>query len=117
MQATTSLLQQRYEIVRPIAQGGMGAVYEGRDWRLGGSPVALKLCIFNTEQMRDIFEREANLLARLSHPHLPKVRDLFNEGAGQYIVMEYVPGHDLEKTLQDFGQALDHRTVLNRRPA
>ncbi len=112
MQAETTLLQQRYEIVRPIAQGGMGAVYEGRDWRLGGSPVALKLCVFNTEQMRDIFEREANLLARLSHPHLPKVRDLFNEGAGQYIVMEYVPGSDLEQTLQDFGQALDHRTVL-----
>ncbi|NOT63624.1 MAG: SUMF1/EgtB/PvdO family nonheme iron enzyme [Acidobacteria bacterium] len=112
MQATSALLQQRYEIVRPIAQGGMGAVYEGRDWRLGGSPVALKLCVFNTEQMRDIFEREANLLARLSHPHLPKVRDLFNEGAGQYIVMEYVPGHDLEKILSDFGQPLDHRTVL-----
>ena len=112
MQAIGALLQQRYERVRLIAQGGTGAVYEGRDWRLGGSPVALKQALFSTEQMRQAFDREANLLARLSHPCLPKVRDLFIEEPSQYIVMEFVPGSDLEETLQESQRPLTVQTVL-----
>lgn len=112
MSATADLLQQRYELVRLIAQGGMGAVYQGRDWRLGGSLVALKQSRFVDEQMRAVFEREANLLARLSHPCLPKVRDLFTSEYGQYIVMEFIPGHDLEEALQQHQQPIQPSTVL-----
>ncbi|MBX3279440.1 MAG: protein kinase [Acidobacteria bacterium] len=105
LQADT-VLQGRYRIVRLIGQGGMGAVYEARDLRLGDSTVALKQALFNSDQLKRAFEREAVLLASLSHPNLPKVRDQFAEAAGQFLVMEYISGPDLSKLLSDSGGIL-----------
>lgn len=105
LQADT-VLQGRYRIVRLIGQGGMGAVYEARDLRLGDSTVALKQALFNSDQLKRAFEREAVLLASLSHPNLPKVRDQFAETAGQFLVMEYISGPDLSKLLTDSGGIL-----------
>jgi serine/threonine protein kinase len=106
------VLQGRYEIVRLIGQGGMGAVYEARDLRLGNSTVALKQALFNSEQLKQAFEREANLLATLSHPNLPKVRDQFTDANGMYLVMEYISGSDLSKVLSDRGSALPLDQVM-----
>ncbi|MCE7988097.1 MAG: hypothetical protein DYG89_43585 [Caldilinea sp. CFX5] len=87
----TILLQNRYQIIRKIGQGGMGAVYEAIDQRLGHT-VAVKQIIEGDPQS---FEREAQLLARLRHPALPKVTDHFVEAAGQFLVMDFIPGDDL----------------------
>lgn len=89
------ILQNRYEIVEPIGKGGMGAVYLTKDTRLG-SMVALKETLFQDEALRRAFEREARLLAGLSHPALPRVMDHFTENDGQFLVMEYIAGDDLE---------------------
>ncbi|MEJ7617053.1 MAG: protein kinase [Pyrinomonadaceae bacterium] len=94
MLAPDMLLQNRYLIVRPIAQGGMGAVYMARDERLH-STVALKETLFADERSRKAFEREAELLANLHHPALPNVSDHFSEGGGQFLVMQFIPGEDL----------------------
>src|SRR5881227_3653351 len=87
-------LQGRYRIVRQLGQGGMGAVYEAVDERLD-TIVALKETFFADEKLRKQFEREARLLARLHHQALPRVSDHFNEGEGQFLVMQYIPGEDL----------------------
>jgi eukaryotic-like serine/threonine-protein kinase len=76
MLAPGTLLQNRYLIVRLLAQGGMGAVYLARDQRLD-SEVALKETFFMDARMSKAFEREARLLARLRHPALPRVSDHF----------------------------------------
>jgi WD40 repeat protein len=89
-------LQGRYRVVRQLARGGMGTVYEALDGRLD-STVALKETSFDDEEFRRQFEREARLLARLSHPALPRVSDHFNEGGGQFLVMQFVPGRDLDE--------------------
>ncbi len=89
------LLQNRYRLIRLIGQGGMGAVYEAVDQRLGHT-VAIKQILRGDAHA---FEREARLLARLSHPALPKVSDHFAEEAGQFLVMEFIPGDDLAKSL------------------
>src|SRR5579885_1361127 len=89
-------LQGRYRVVRQLARGGMGTVYEALDERLDAT-VALKETSFDSEEFRRQFEREARLLARLSHPALPRVSDHFNEGAGQFLVMQFVGGPDLEE--------------------
>lgn len=89
-----TILQSRYRIVRQLGQGGMGAVYEAVDQRLD-TVVALKETLFTDEKLRKQFEREARLLARLHHQALPRVSDHFNEGDGQFLVMQYVPGEDL----------------------
>jgi formylglycine-generating enzyme required for sulfatase activity len=112
MQASTLPLRQRYEIIRPMAQGETGAVYEARDWNADGSPVALKLCVFNTEELRAMGARAAQRLTRFDHPSLPKVHDLFAAGGGHYLVMDFVEGDDLEALLQTYGGPFDFRTVL-----
>jgi formylglycine-generating enzyme required for sulfatase activity len=98
-----TVLQNRYEIIRPIGQGGMGTVYLAKDQRLGNT-VALKESIFNDEKMVAAFEHEARLLAGLRHTALPKVSDHFSEGESKFLVMEYIAGNDL-------GEILDKRRL------
>lgn len=93
-----TILQSRYRIVRQLGQGGMGAVYEAVDERLD-TTVALKETFFAEEKLRKQFEREARLLARMHHPALPRVSDHFNEGDGQFLVMQYIAGEDLSEML------------------
>jgi serine/threonine-protein kinase len=53
------------------------------------------------EQTHDQFYREASTLARLDHPNLPKVSDYFAENGREYLVMDFVPGHDLRELLDE----------------
>jgi len=94
MLSPDTILQARYKIVRQLGQGGMGAVYEAIDERLD-TVVALKETLFTEERLRKQFEREARMLARLHHQALPRVSDHFNEGDGQFLVMQYIAGEDL----------------------
>jgi len=98
MLSPETILQGRYRIIRQLGQGGMGAVYEALDQRLD-TTVALKETLFTDEKLRKQFEREARLLARLHHQALPRVSDHFNEGDGQFLVMQHVAGDDLSAML------------------
>jgi serine/threonine protein kinase len=93
-----TILQDRYRIIRPLGQGGMGTVYEAFDERLD-TTVALKECHFSEEQLRKQFEREARLLARLRHPAITRVIDHFQQDDGQFLVMDFIPGEDLAEVL------------------
>src|SRR5439155_26585256 len=77
---------------------GMGIVYEAKDQRLKCS-VALKQSCFSDSRLEKAFEREARLLADLKHPALPKVMDHLTDESGQFLVMEYIPGDDLQEIL------------------
>jgi serine/threonine protein kinase len=97
-----TVLRERYRVVSLIGQGGMGAVYLTEDVRLPGRRCAVKeiqLPLGMTEraiaQAREQFHREASVLARLDHAHLPKVSDYFDVDGRDYLVMDYVPGTDL----------------------
>ncbi len=101
------VLQQRYRIVRQLGHGGMGAVYEAKDERLG-SAVALKEIIIELDKIptaaqrelfRRAFEREARLLANLHHEVFPRVMDYFSEENRQFLIMELVFGDDLGESL------------------
>jgi len=71
-----TLLQSRYLITRKLGQGGMGAVYQAQDLRLG-QVVALKENIGGDPRQ---FQQEAVLLANLHHPNLPRVIECFRRG-------------------------------------
>ncbi len=88
------LVHDRYRVVRQIGRGGMGAVYEAVDSRLGNT-VALKQTLVRGAQLDDAFAREARLLSSLRHPALPVVSDYFAEGEGHFLVMQFIPGTDL----------------------
>src|SRR5215510_9480141 len=106
-----TILQARYRVVRQLGQGGMGAVYEAVDERLD-TVVALKETFFADEKLRKQFEREARLLARLHHPALPRVSDHFNEGEGQFLVMQYIAGDDLSEMLAQQNRPFPPAEVL-----
>lgn len=111
MLSPETVLQGRYRIIRQLGQGGMGAVYEAVDERLD-TVVALKETLFADEKLRKQFEREARLLARLHHPALPRVSDHFNEGDGQFLVMQYVAGEDLAQMLGERNAPFSQDEVL-----
>jgi serine/threonine protein kinase len=96
------ILRDRYKIRRIIGQGGMGSIYLAEDIRLEGRQCALKevqhessLSDDTLQQAQEQFLREAQILARLDHPNLPKVSDYFSDEDREYLVMDYVPGEDL----------------------
>ncbi|HDQ70853.1 MAG TPA: serine/threonine protein kinase [Chloroflexi bacterium] len=117
-----TVLRKRYRIIRPVGQGGMGAVYRAEDLRLEGRICAVKeICPDPNAtpelltQAREQFYREASTLARLDHPNLPKVSDTFTENKREYLVMDFVEGQDLHQMIDERrrqGQFLDEDTVL-----
>ncbi len=92
--APGSLVHARYRVTRLIGRGGMGAVYEAVDTRLG-STVALKQTLARGDRLDEAFAREARLLASLRHSALPVVSDYFAEGEAYFLVMQFIPGSDL----------------------
>jgi serine/threonine protein kinase len=93
-----TILQERYRIVRQLGRGGMGAVYEAEDERLGIT-VALKETLSTEAARRKQFEHEARLLAGMQHPALPRVSDHFVEGYRAFLVMEFIGGVDLARII------------------
>jgi serine/threonine protein kinase len=98
------LLAGRYRLGRRLGKGGMGAVYEAQDTRLANHIVAIKENTNTAADAQEQFQREAVILSRLQHPSLTKVTDYFIEPTGkQYLVMDYVPGEDLEHIIRRDG--------------
>jgi len=86
-----------YEIVAPLGAGGMGEVYRARDVKLGRS-VALKILpeAFTQDHDRLVrFEREAQILASLNHPHIAAIYGFEQTPAAQFLALELVDGESL----------------------
>ena len=109
---TGAVLQNRYRIVKPVGQGGFGAVYRAWDLSLE-QPVAVKENFDSGPESQRQFEREAKLLAGLRHPNLPRVGDHFSvPGQGQYLVMDYVEGKSLAVLLAERGGPLSEAEAV-----
>ena len=136
--AASTVLNGRYEIVRRIGGGGMGAVYLAKDRNLGDAPRAVKEMVEShldpTQHEKAIgdFKRESLLLTSLEHPSIPTIYDYFYDDTASrfYLVMKYISGGDLasrmraaiggridEKTVTDWGmQVADVLDYLHSRP-
>ena len=115
-------LNGRYEIVRRIGGGGMGAVYLARDRNLGDAPRAVKEMIEShiddTQHEKAIsdFKRESLLLTSLEHPSIPTIYDYFyDDAAGRfYLVMKYISGGDFSSRLRNApGGRVDEKNVTD----
>ena len=85
-----------YEVLAAIGQGGMGEVYRARDAKLGRD-VALKILpeafAYDPERLAR-FEREAQVLASLSHPNIGGIYGLEDSGGTKALVLEIIEGPD-----------------------
>ena len=105
------ILQGRYRVVRELGRGGMGAVYEAIDLRLGHT-VAVKQALTRDEDLWKQFESEARLMAQLNHPVLPRVSDYFKEGDRAFFVMQFVEGANLAEIIDQRREPLPSHTVV-----
>ena len=107
----TELSGKRYKIEKPVAAGGMGAVYRAIDTRFN-RPCAVKEMLDefqnDTERTQAVewFGREATLLLDLNHPCIPRVRDFFVEDGKHYLVMDFIEGRTLGDVLEKEGNVL-----------
>ncbi|PJF42706.1 MAG: protein kinase [Phototrophicales bacterium] len=115
-----SVLNNRYRISGVVGVGGMGSVYQARDLQFPDVEryVAVKEMLNLSqnrdmrEQMKGNFEREANILASLSHPAIPAIYDYFTIKDRAYLVMEYINGKNLEVILSQLDETLPIDMVL-----
>ncbi|HVO84505.1 MAG TPA: protein kinase [Syntrophobacteria bacterium] len=93
----------RYEILEELGRGAMGIVYKGRDPKLGRL-TAIKTIRFTddfdedqVEKIKEQFYREAEVVAKLSHPNIVTIYDVGEDLELSYLAMEYLEGESLEK--------------------
>lgn len=95
------ILDDRYEIVRRLAGGGMATVYVATDLRLSRT-VAVKVMRESVSTDQDFvarFDAEARAAAHLSHPNVVSVFDQGHDIGRPYIVMEYIEGYTLRNLI------------------
>lgn len=87
-----------YRLLRPLGKGGLGEVHAAL--APDGSTVALKTFLLRDDDQgltASAFVRETTLGLRLEHPDIVRLIDVGTQGDYAYLVMEYVPGHDLSR--------------------
>lgn len=102
-----TVLDDKYEIIAEVGQGGMATVYLAMDVRLK-KQWAVKVVpkVLRDENNNEIIQKamaEAELLKKIDHPAFPRVVDVFDMDDTLCIVMDYVEGDTLDKILQKFG--------------
>src|SRR5579859_341817 len=108
-------LKNRYVCDHALRKGGQGTVWLARDADLFDSLVAIKTLhedtVIGREELFQRFQREARHLVVGVGGGLPYVRDFFAEDDTHYLVMEFIPGEDLDEQLKRLGRMLDEPIV------
>jgi eukaryotic-like serine/threonine-protein kinase len=94
-----------YEIESLLGAGGMGEVYRARDTRLQRT-VAIKILpahLSSSPELHARFVQEAKSISGLQHPNICIVHDIGSQGGVDFMVMEYVAGHTLDRVISAHG--------------
>ncbi len=95
-----------YDLLEKIAEGGMGAIYRGRQ-RETGTIVAIKIMaphLTKNPLLLKRFEQEFRAASRLDHPNIVRALDYSDNGNSPYLVMEFVEGESLGQKLERQGR-------------
>jgi len=113
---TGQVIHGKFEILDEIGHGGMGVVYRARQISLDRI-VALKMLSANLvedKEFRERFRQEAKIIARLTHPNIVHVYDVYDvedKGEAFCIVMEFLEGRSLREILREAGSLPVERAV------
>ncbi|MFP5503257.1 MAG: protein kinase domain-containing protein, partial [Candidatus Sericytochromatia bacterium] len=112
----SSLLANRYQVLRELGRGGMGVVHAVSDTLDGSRQLALKTIRQDaalTPHQRLRFKEEFRAMARLEHPNTVKVHDFgVLDAHSHYLTMEIVPGQELEALISDRGMPVEQACRL-----
>jgi serine/threonine protein kinase len=110
---TTDFLVPGYRLLREVARGGMGVVYQAqRD--ADNAVVAIKMVLPAVAPRPEVmgrFQREMMILQRLTHPHIVRFLDTGESGRLLYFVMEFVDGHSAAEAVKNSGPFAPQRVV------
>jgi tRNA A-37 threonylcarbamoyl transferase component Bud32 len=92
------VLDGRYAVIEPVGKGAMGSVYRADDRKLG-RVVAIKVMnehVPNEMGARRRFDREAQAMAKLEHPHCASILDVGMHDGQPFVVMDFIAGQSLD---------------------
>ena len=103
---TGTILAGRYEIIRALGAGGMGAVYQAFDRRLS-RVVALKTIhphLATTPSLMKRFKQEVLLAQKVVHKNVVRIFDIGEDGPTKFITMDFISGADLKNKVLERGR-------------
>ncbi|MDN3640357.1 serine/threonine-protein kinase [Simiduia curdlanivorans] len=105
LQATSIGEDQRYQVVKALASGGAGVVYQALDTRLKRQVAIKQLLTHNADNAAMVarFREEAHALANLNHPHIISIFDLLEHNNQLWMVMELMSGGTLADKIRAKG--------------
>jgi len=113
-------IEEKYEVLAKLSEGGMGAVYKVRH-RLLDEMRVIKVILPQAGpslEMRERFLREARAASRLSHPNVARIFDFLVDEAGQQLlVLEYIDGLTLKQVVAFSGPLVQGLVVEIARQA
>jgi len=104
----------QYAVLSHLGDGGMGAVYYGKNTNLD-QEVALKILhphLARDARLMERFKNEALIQAKLKHPNIIRVTDFVQEGSECAIIMEYIKGKTFDEILEENGKPLPIQRVI-----
>lgn len=119
--ASSSLLSNRYQITRVLAQGGFGCTYLAKDTQRPGSPTCVVKQLMPARRdtrflqvARRLFDSEAEILELLGkHSQIPELYAFFEQEQEFYLVQQFIPGHSLSDELPPHQDIKDETYVIN----
>ena len=107
MQIGIREIEEKYDVLAKMGEGGMGAIYKARHRLLDEIRVikTIKPQLAEDEDLQARFQREAQVAAKMGHPHIAALHDFaFTDNGMAYIVMQYVEGENLRDFQRSGGQ-------------
>jgi serine/threonine protein kinase len=102
-----------YDLLDKIAEGGMGAIYRGRD-RRSGQVVAIKVMpphMAANPVLLERFKQEFRAASSLNHPNIVRALDFGDTGSSPYLVMEFVEGESLGQKIEREGRMSETEAI------
>ena len=112
--AQTTLLANRYRVVRQLGQGGMGSVWLAEDAQLDGKLFAIKMLpsiLVTNKRAYNQLKAEALVSMRLVHPNIVQIRAFEENNGIPFLVIDYVRGKSLDRCLVDWGSLTESEVI------
>ena len=112
--AESTLLANRYRIVRQLGQGGMGSVWLAEDTELDNRQVAIKMLpsiLLSNKRAYKQIKSEALVSLKLTHPNIATLRSFVENNGNPFLVIDYIKGRPLDDYLAERGALTEQETV------